>query len=582
MQPLEALEKNLKKIYPADVAERTCQQIKQKLADFDMQGVGTERYIFTEKDIILITYADQFGVEDEPALNGLQRFAGRHLKGIFNGIHILPFFPYSSDDGFSVMDYYQVNPPFGDWTHIQALSSDFRLMVDGVFNHISRKSKWFREFLAGQAPYDRYFISVKPGTDLSAVIRPRTSPLLTAVQTAAGERQVWTTFSDDQIDLNYANPQVLLEVIDVILFYIRKGASIIRIDAVPFLWKEIGTDCLHRPQTHALIKTLRALLDAAAPDVVLITESNVPFEDNISYLGSINQGDAFGDEAQLVYQFSLGPLVLHALISGNARVLSDWVASLPAPHRYFNFIASHDGIGLLPAQGILSEADIQALIQTTEAHGGMLSYKADTTGKRQVYELNITLYDFLNDPAAPQPEMDAARYLTSQAIMLELAGVPGVYVHSLFGSSNCMACYQDTQRPRSVNRRKFKLEQLEQDLAGDTRAGNIMQQYLELVSLRVAHSAFSPQAGQRMLAVDERVFALLRHNADSGERILCLSNLTTGALTLSLDFKRLELSVSQGLQDLITDKAYTLSGSTVTIEMGAYQSMWLLLEGGNY
>ena len=580
MEPLVNILENLKKIYPENIANDTYQQILRMLGGFKAKGIASGRYDFTEKDIILITYADQFNMPGKGALKGLREFAGTHLKGIFNSIHILPFFPYSSDDGFSVIDYYRVNPSFGEWGDIQALSVDFRLMVDGVFNHVSCRSHWFQEFLAGQEPFTRYFISISPETDLSAVVRPRTSPLLTKVQTPAGDRYVWTTFSDDQIDLNYANPQVLLEIIDVMLFYIRQGARIIRIDAVPFLWKEIGTDCLHRPQTHALIKMLRALLDAAAPDVVLITESNVPFEDNLTYLGDMDAQNGLGDEAQLIYQFSLGPLVLHALISGNARVLSDWVAALPAPHHYFNFIASHDGIGLLPAQGILSEEDIQLLIQTTEAHGGMLSYKTDTAGKRQVYELNITLYDFLNDPAAPQPELDTPRYLTSQTIMLELAGVPGVYVHSLFGSSNCMDCYHETERPRSVNREKFALEQLEEGLAGNTHAGRILDQYLKLASLRVAHTAFSPQADQRVLRVDGRVFTLLRHNADSGERVLCLSNLTANSLSLSLDLAGFGLLPQPaGMRDLIVDKAYSLSGTTVVIEMGAYQSMWLLLEG---
>ena len=439
MEPLERIREQLGNIYKEADARAAYRTIGEKLENFRAPRPSTQRYAFSQKDMVLITYADQFQMAGQPALKGLAWFAEKYLSGAFNTIHILPFFPYSSDDGFSVIDYYRVAEDFGDWTNIRALTKHFRLMIDGVFNHVSRANAWFQKYMEGKEPYSQYFITVPLGTDLSAVMRPRTSPLLTAVRTAEGERQVWTTFSDDQIDLNFANPRVLLEIIDVLLFYVAQGAGIIRIDAVPFLWKEIGTDCLHRPQTHALVKLLRAVLDAAAPQVVLITESNVPFKENISYLGNLEALDGQGDEAQLVYQFSLGPLVLHALSSGNGKKLSDWVESLPAPYRYFNFIASHDGIGLLPAQGILSEADIQALIDQTEAHGGLLSYKTDVQGKRQVYELNISLYDFLNDPARPDQTVDVWRYLTSQAIMLELAGVPGVYVHSLFGSGNCKA-----------------------------------------------------------------------------------------------------------------------------------------------
>ncbi len=578
MKPTERILANLKEIYSQEVAERTWQRLLEKLQNFQVDDVENKRFNFTEKDLVLITYADQFRPNAEKALKGLQWFADSYLKGIFNSIHILPFFPYSSDDGFSVIDYYQVNPDYGDWDDVQALSRNFRLMVDGVFNHISRQSCWFQAFLDGEQPFTEYFISVPPDTNLSAVVRPRTSPLLTRVLTRDGEKHVWTTFSDDQIDLNFANPEMFLEIVEVLLFYIKKGARLIRIDAVPFLWKEVGTDCIHRPQTHALIKALRALLDAAAPGVVLITESNVPFEDNISYLGETDALDGLGDEAQLVYQFSLGPLVLHALMSGSTRILSKWVDELPAPHRYFNFIASHDGIGLLPAQGILSKEDISNLIKQTEAHGGMLSYKTDTEGKRQVYELNITLYEFLNDPGDPQPELDAARYLTSQAIMLELAGVPGVYVHSLFGSSNCVKCFEETGRARSVNRQKFDIEMLKEDLTGEERSARILKSYLKLASERAAHSAFSPQADQRVLSVDEHVFALLRHNQTSGERILCLSNLSAENVTVSLDFKEYGLIPAPGeLKDLIAQEAFPAKETGLSIKLTAYQSRWLLL-----
>ena len=578
MEPLERIREQLNHIYPDADAELAFQAILKKLDQFQAEGKFPGRYAFSQKDMVLITYADQFQYAQNPALKGLTWFADKYLTGAFNTIHILPFFPYSSDDGFSVIDYYRVADDYGDWPDIRALAKHFRLMVDGVFNHVSRQSGWFRAYEEGRAPYTDYFITVPSGADLSAVMRPRTSPLLTAVRTAKGEKQVWTTFSDDQIDLNFANPQVLLEILDVLLFYVSQGAGIIRIDAVPFLWKEIGTNCIHRPQTHAIIKLLRAVLDAAAPNVVVITESNVPFRENISYLGNLKAVDGQGDEAQLVYQFSLGPLVLHALSSGNTRKLSDWVAALPAPYRYFNFIASHDGIGLLPAQGILDETDIQALIAQTEAHGGLLSYKTDARGKRQVYELNISLYDFLNDPAQPNETLDQARYLTSQIIMLELAGVPGVYVHSLFGSGNCQACVAESGRARSINREKFQVEALERDLAGGTRAARILPRYLALAALRAAHPAFSPSAAQRVLRLDERVFALLREDSPSGEHILCLSNLSDSPVKVKLDWQE-DLGFaheSATLRDLIAEEAIPLKDNRAEIQLAPYQSRWLL------
>ncbi|MDK2980892.1 MAG: glucosylglycerate phosphorylase [Chloroflexota bacterium] len=578
MEPLERIQEELKHIYKEKDAESAYLAIRERLAHFSAKHPSVQRYDFCQQDLVLITYADQFQREGQPALQGLAEFANRHLRGAFNTIHILPFFPYSSDDGFSIIDYYRVADGFGDWPDVRALAGHFRLMIDGVFNHVSRESGWFQQFKQGIEPYSGYFITVPPGTDLSDVMRPRTSPLLTAVKTAQGEKLVWTTFSDDQIDLNFANPQVLLEIIDVLLFYVEQGAGLIRIDAVPFLWKEIGTDCIHRPQTHALVRLLRAVLDAAAPQVTLITESNVPFKENISYLGDLQALDGQGDEAQLVYQFSLGPLVLHALSSGNASKLSDWVTALPAPYRYFNFIASHDGIGLLPAQGILSAADIQALIDQTEAHGGLLSYKTDAQGNRQVYELNISLYDFLNDPQQPQEGLNAARYLTSQTIMLELAGVPGVYVHSLFGSSNCRECMEESGRARSINREKFELGELEQNLAGDTRAARILPRYLDLARKRAVQPAFSPAAAQHVLRLDERVFALLRRDGQGGEAILCLSNLSSETLRIEVDWQERVGAAHLGgeLRDLISEEKIQLKEDHVQITLAPYQSRWLV------
>ena len=578
MEPTERILKNLKEIYEKQIAEKTYHQILEKLNEFRKMEDSSARYIFSEKDIVLITYADQFQFEGKKSLKGLEWFANSYLTGIFSTSHILPFFPYSSDDGFSVIDYYSVNPAFGDWSDIQALSKQFRLMFDGVFNHVSRESQWFQSFLSNDPKYSEYFITVSPQADLSAVMRPRTSELITRVQTEKGERYVWTTFSADQIDLNFANAEVLLEIIDVLLFYVKQGAKIIRIDAVPFLWKELGMDCIHRPQTHAIIKAFRAVLDFVAAQVVLITESNVPFIENISYLGNVDPENGSSDEAQLVYQFSLAPLVLHALISGDSTKLTEWVSSLPSPHNYFNFIASHDGIGLLPAQGILDDADIDMLIKRTKLHGGKLSYKTDTNGNQKVYELNITLYDFLNHPQSPHEKLGTARYLTSQVIMLELAGVPGVYAHSLFGSSNCAERIEQTKQPRMINREKFTIGQLKKDLCGETRSCVILEKYLKLISIRRDHSAFSPMASQRVLRLDTRVFSLLRKNAHTDESVMCISNMTSDAFLLEVDISELELPKSKSsFKDLLSGMQYRVDGNSLSIDLDGYQSLWLLL-----
>ncbi|HEY5902515.1 MAG TPA: alpha-amylase family glycosyl hydrolase, partial [Anaerolineales bacterium] len=340
----------------------------------------------SQQDSLLITYPDQVQEPGSSPLRSLGEFCRERLSGLVSGIHILPFYPWTSDDGFSVVDYRQVSPEYGTWDDLGLLGRDFRLMFDAVINHASVESPWFQGFLAGEPPYRQYFITPLAGADLSAVVRPRALPLLTRFETADGPQHVWTTFSADQADLNYKDPAVLLEIIDVLLFYVLRGADFIRLDAIAYLWKEPGTSCISLPQTHAVVQLFRAILDELAPHVSLITETNVPHAENISYFGDGR------NEARLVYNFSLPPLVLHAFQTGSAEVLSRWAGTLtlPSPEvTFFNFLASHDGIGLNPLRGILTEHEIERVIERAIAHEGLVSMKSDPEGTARAYELNI-------------------------------------------------------------------------------------------------------------------------------------------------------------------------------------------------
>ena len=540
---------------------------------------GNASPLMTEHDAILITYGDQFCEPERPPLQTLRAFLDDHLRDAVSGVHILPCFPYSSDDGFSVIDYRQIDPHLGDWNDVAALGERYRLMFDFVANHVSQHSAWFRAFLRDEARYRDYFLTVEPGADLSRVVRPRALPLLTPAETWGGTRYVWTTFSTDQIDLNYANPRVLLEMTDVLLHYVAQGAEIIRLDAIAYLWKTIGTSCIHLPQAHAVVKLWRAVLDAVAPRVLLITETNVPHADNISYFGAPLPETGSTDEAQLVYNFSLAPLTLHALLTGDASYLSRWAATLKSPSpgaTFFNFIASHDGIGVLPARGILPEAAVQGLVDRTEAHGGQVSYKANPDGSTSAYELNITLYDFLNDPANPDPTVDARRFLASQAILLSLAGVPGIYVHSLFGSRNCHDCYAETGRARSLNRQKFDRTTLEAMLAdSEGHAGRVFDGYRDLLRVRRTEPAFHPAGGQQVLDVGPAVFAVLRTPPGAGRSVLCLVNVSPESQTVHLVTDSGDILTGSAYRDLLEPAMRDVGAGTMAIELAGYQVRWL-------
>lgn len=521
-----------------------------------------------QHDALLITYGDQVTEPSAPPLQTLGKFLSEQVGDLVSGVHLLPFFPYSSDDGFSVIDYYAVNPAFGSWEDIARIGSRFDLMFDAVINHISASSVWFQKFLSGDPHYRDFFIAVEGNPDLSRVIRPRTLPLLTSFQTKDGEKKVWTTFSADQVDLNYGNPRVLLAVLEVLFFYAAQGARFIRLDAIAFLWKEIGTTSLHLPQTHAVIQLIRAVLDQVAPGVMLITETNVPHLDNISYFGN------GGNEAQLVYNFALPPLTLHALLTGNAQPLTAWAStlSLPSPTvTFFNFLASHDGIGLNPVRGILPESEIDRLVTRALEHGGLVSYKNNPDGTRSPYELNITYFDALSNPAANEPlHVQIDRFMCSQAIMLALAGVPGIYFHSLFGSRNDRAGAEQSGQPRRINRQKFNRAELQRELdEPQSVRARVLARYAELLRARRTRAAFSPTAAQNVLPLDPRFFILERIAADGSSRTLCIHNVSDASVKLSWirDSSRL-------MRDLLTGQELALGD----IFVSPYQVLWLEMD----
>ncbi|MFN8471129.1 MAG: alpha-amylase family glycosyl hydrolase [Anaerolineae bacterium] len=482
-----------------------------------------------ERSVLLIAYGDHVHAEGAAPLTALDRFCHEYLRDLISGVHILPFYPFTSDDGFSVVDYLAVNPALGGWADIARLGADFRLMFDLVLNHISSASAWFQAFLRDEAPYRDYFITPDSTSDLAMVVRPRTHPLLTSFDTAAGRRSVWTTFSADQIDLNYDNPAVLLDMLDILLTYVERGADFVRLDAIAYLWKTLGTTCIHLPQTHAVVRVMRAVLDAAAPWVKLITETNVPHQDNITYFGD------GANEASLVYQFALPPLTLHALQTGRAGTLSAWASTLTTPSAqttFFNFTASHDGIGVQPARGLLAGDEIEAVIERVRAHGGMVSYKTNSDGSLSPYELNCTYFDALSAPGDPHADL---RFIASQAIMLALAGVPGIYLPSLFGARNWQAGVRVTGHARTINRQKFDLSLLMERLASPrSQAGRVFRRYSDLLRLRRAHAAFHPNAAQRVLDVHPSVFAVERQSVDGAERVLALHNVSSHEVTITL------------------------------------------------
>jgi sucrose phosphorylase len=540
--------------------------IENYRAQIPSQGART----LNERDAILITYGDQVRAPGESPLHTLADFGAAHLRELVSTIHLLPFYPYSSDDGFSVIDFRAVNSDFGTWDDVARIGKHFRLMFDLVANHVSAQSEWFKKFLRDEPRYRDYFVVVPDGADVSRVIRPRTLPLLTRLETPSGAKNVWTTFSADQVDLNFRNPAVLLEIVETLLFYIARGADVIRLDAIAFLWKEFGTTCLHLPQTHRIIQLLRAVVDTITPRVHLITETNVPHADNIAYFGDgVN-------EAHLVYNFALPPLTLHTFHTGDATALSQWASTLTLPFShvtFFNFLASHDGIGLNPARGILRDAEIDALVSKTRAHGGFVSLKNNPDGTTSPYELNINLFDALNDPRANESlAIQVDRFLAAHAIMLALVGVPGIYFHSMFGSRSWRAGVEQTGQNRTINREKLARAELERELSDATsRRHQIFARLAQLLRARASHPAFDPYGAQRVLDYGAAIFVLERIAPDGAERVLCVQNVNDKNQRVDLRAWHIPGSL-ETLRDMISHQQFRASGS---VNLPPYATLWL-------
>ncbi len=489
--------------------------------------------LWDEKTIVLITYGDQIRDAETPTLQTLRKFLLKHaIQEVISAVHLLPIFPFSSDDGFSVIDYRQIDEPLGDWSDVELLGESFDLAIDFVLNHCSQKHSWFQRYVRGETPYENFFIEVDPAVDLSAVIRPRTSPLLTPVKTSRGMRHVWTTFSADQIDLNFATPELLIEMLDILLLYVEHRARIVRLDAIGFLWKQIGTSCMHLPQTHAVVKLMRHLLDAIAPQTILLTETNVPHKENVSYFGQ-------GDEARAVYQFSLAPLLLDAYLQQDARSLADWLSQLEYPERgmtFFNFTASHDGVGVRPLEGLVSQQRFDALVQSVSQRGGLVSWRETPDGKKSPYELNITYFSALDSPEGLAPELHVRKFLSSQAFMLSLRGIPGIYFHSLIGTPNDTDGVKQTGANRSINRRKFDLEELNELLSrSDSKQRIVFEGYCRLLRIRCEQKAFHPDGGQEMVPTeDPATIGFVRTSPCGEESILVLANMGSEPVSVAV------------------------------------------------
>lgn len=563
----DILTKHIELIYPdldaPALATRLCAIFN--LAP-DGQAIRRDN-LWSQEDSFLITYGDSIVSDDRTPLQNTLHLMKDLLQGAISGVHILPYFPFSSDDGFAVKDYETVRPDLGDWDDIAEIGSQFRLMSDVVINHASAGHDWFQQFLADEAPGRDYIMTATPDDDVTQVTRPRPSPLLVPVQTKAGEKLVWCTFSPDQVDLDFSNPDLLCEFIRLLKFYIDAGVRVFRLDAVGFLWKQPGTNCLHLPQTHEIIKLMRTLIDHLDETVLLVTETNVPNHENVAYFGN-------GNEAHIIYNFSLPPLLVHALLTGESMYLRRWMMSM-APSQdgcaFLNFSASHDGIGLRPVEGLLPQEEVDKMIEAVQSFGGRLTMRAYQD--RQVpYEMNTTLFCALKGTIDGADDLQVPRFIASQTIMMSLEGIPAFYVQSFLASENDEALAEKTGQNRSLNRKQWQAAEVDAGLADmSSPMARIFHELTRRLHIRKQQKAFHPDATQFTLHINPGLFGFWRQSLDRQQSLFVVTNITDEAKTLSL--RDINLFANTQWVDLLRDKEVNPEDEELVLQ--PYQTVWI-------
>ena len=522
---------------------------------------------WSQKSSFLITYADSIKSENDSPLLVLNQFLQKYIDSI-DSVHILPFMPSSSDSGFSVIDYYKIDGKLGDWKDLNLISKNKNIMIDIVLNHASRNSKWFANFLKGSGQGHDFFKVVNDWNGIAQIERPRSSELFQKIQTVDGEKKVWCTFSHDQIDLDFSNPDVLLEFLKIIKFYIKKNIKIFRLDAVAFLWKKQNTSCINLQETHYIIKLIRFVSTLIDKNAILITETNIPSKENLSYFGN-------NDEAHWIYNFTLSPLILFTLLSGNCSQLRKWSMTMPPAQEgnaYFNFLASHDGIGLRPVEGKLDSTELYRLINKMRDLGGKISYKTSQWGEEIPYEINITYLDSLKSTFNGEEKFQIKRFICAHTIMFAMEGIPAIYIHSFLGTKNDHKAIAAGEGNRSINRFKWDKKDIYKILE-DKNSNNfyIMSKLNSLLNIRSKQPAFHPNATQFTLNLGDEVFGLWRQDKKRKQSIFSIYNVTSKSVKLSL--QKINLIETEKWIDLISGEA--LKDIDDDILLKPYQSLWI-------
>ena len=574
---LDELRVSLREIYHEHSEEEINSVWSQLLQILDPYYVNYEtnelenESIWDSSSAVLITYPDAIYRKDESTLRTLAEFFENRLSGLSSVIHVLPFLPSTSDGGFAVSNYEKIEETFGNWEDLKALSSKHKIMADLVLNHVSSSHPWVHQFMKSDEPGSSYIVAPSQTDIWEEVTRPRNSSLFTTLKTDKGFKRVWTTFGPDQIDLDWSNPHIFLEFFKLLVRYINNGAEWIRLDAIAFIWKEPYTTCLHLDPVHSIVKLLNKCLNILKPSAVLITETNVPEKENISYLID-------GNEANLAYNFTLPPLLLEALYTGETDLLNNWLSNwneLPTYTSLLNFTSSHDGIGLRALEGIMEEKRMHNLLVESEKRGGLVSHRRMSNGQDQPYELNISWWSAMSHIGSDITLFQFERFLLSQVFTLSLKGVPAFYLPSILASPNDIDTFRKTGQRRDLNREKFEANKLIERLNNfDSPASKNISYLSQVIKVRSRLKAFHPEAFMKCISSNISNCVIIQRGSDE-DRVYVISNMSDKHLNISLfnEIGLFKLSSKKRLIDNITGSNL----NTGSFTLNPYQVVWVSL-----
>ena len=538
-------------------------EIVQIIKQFNKKNPKKKKNI-SEKTTLVICYGDSVYSEKNKSIRVFKNFFQKRLGKNFNIVHFLPFYPSSSDSGFAVKDHYKIDSKLGNWFDIKSFSKKSDIMADMVINHSSARGLWFKNFLKAKRPGKDYFLTIDSKFNTSKVVRPRDHKLLKKIDIFNKTDYLWRTFSPDQLDLNFKNPAVLLRFIKIMINLINHGVTIFRLDAIAYLWKESGTKCINLNKTHEIIKLLRVISGLLNTQTLIVTETNLPEKENLSYFGK-------NDEANWIYNFSLPPLLIHAFLFENNSYLYNWSKKLPRSKNgncYLNFIASHDGIGMRPTEGLLSSKALKDFLYRLKKNGSKFSYRKIQNKSKKIYEANITVFDALKKTNYDNGKFSFERYISAHSIMIAFEGVPAVYFNSIFGTSNDEAKFIITGNNRDVNRYKWNLKNISNKLNNkDSKEYYFYKKISNLLSIKKKQKAFHPNASRENINLGPKIFCFKRESINKKQTIICITNLSSKIQYLKLSKKFLKY------KDLLGSKIFFTIDKRIKLD--PCQTIWL-------